>query len=243
LIWRNSFRGADGTISEQAIQLHIQAFSDESHFRPRTRFQTLLMSELLRADQVGFTRAGELVFEPADVSLKAGQALVISGPNGSGKTTLLRVLAGILEPATGKLERTASLAFLGHLAAVKGDLSCRENLQFSTRFSGQPGMDVNRAMARVGLAGLGLRPARALSAGQKRRLGLAGLLVARREIWLLDEPYASLDDAGGELVDQLLDEHLAGGGTAALSTHQRQPRLKIDPERLVIRAAMREALR
>ncbi|MFW5816827.1 MAG: heme ABC exporter ATP-binding protein CcmA [Wenzhouxiangella sp.] len=201
------------------------------------------MSALLKAEQVGFTRSGELVFEPADVCLDAGQALVISGPNGSGKTTLLRVLAGILEPATGKLERLASLAFLGHLAAVKGDLSCRENLEFSTRFSGQPGMTVNRALARVGLAGLGLRPARALSAGQKRRLGLAGLLVARRDIWLLDEPYASLDDAGGELVDQLLDEHLAQGGTAALSTHQRQPRLQTDPDRLVIRPARPEPVR
>jgi len=95
-------------------------------------------------------------------------------------------------------------------------------------------------MSRVGLAGLGLRPARALSAGQKRRLGLAGLLVSRRSIWLLDEPYASLDDAGGELVDQLLDEHLAGGGTAALSTHQRQPNLATSVERLVVQPSRRE---
>jgi heme exporter protein A len=198
------------------------------------------MSTLLRAEQVGFTRSGHLVFEPTDVALNAGTALVISGPNGSGKTTLLRVLAGILQPATGSLERFGSLAFLGHLAAVKGDLSCRENLEFSRQFSGEAGTDVNRAMARVGLAGLGLRPARALSAGQKRRLGLAGLLVSRRSIWLLDEPYASLDDAGGELVDQLLDEHLASGGTAALSTHQRQPILSTEPERLVVQPSRRE---
>ncbi len=188
---------------------------------------------------MSFARAGDLVFQPVDVSLMSGRALVISGPNGSGKTTLLRVLAGILQPTTGKLERSASLAFLGHLAAVKGDLSCRENLSFGARFSGAPGMDINRAMGRVGLAGLGLRPARALSAGQKRRLGLAGLLVARREIWLLDEPYASLDDIGGELVDSLLEQHLADGGAVALSTHQRQPRLQSEPERLVIEPAPR----
>ena len=198
------------------------------------------MSTLLRADQIDFTRSGHLVFEPTDVILNAGTALVISGPNGSGKTTLLRVLAGILQPATGSLDRFGSLAFLGHLAAVKGDLSCRENLEFSRQFSGEAGTDVNRAMARVGLAGLGLRPARALSAGQKRRLGLAGLLVSKRSIWLLDEPYASLDDAGGELVDQLLDEHLASGGTAALSTHQRQPILSTEPERLVVQPSRRE---
>ncbi len=198
------------------------------------------MSALLEAAQVGFTRSGQLVFEPTDVRLRSGQSLVISGPNGSGKTTLLRLLAGILQPATGSLKRSSSLVFLGHLAAVKGDLSCRENLEFARRFSGKPGMDVNRAMARVGLAGLGLRPARALSAGQKRRVGLAGLLVSQRDIWLLDEPYASLDDAGGELVDQLLEDHLSRGGTAALSTHQRQPRLAHAPEKLVIQPSRRE---
>ncbi len=198
------------------------------------------MSALLKADEIGFTRSGHLVFEPTDVTLNAKTALVIFGPNGSGKTTLLRVLAGILEPATGSLERMSSLAFLGHLAAVKGELSCRENLEFSRRFNGEGGMDVNRALARVGLAGLGLRPARALSAGQKRRLGLAGLLVSRRKIWLLDEPYASLDDAGGDLVDQLLEEHLSAGGTAALSTHQRQPKLSSQPERLMVQPSRRE---
>ncbi len=197
------------------------------------------MSALLSAEQVGFTRSGELVFEPVDVNLGAGQALVVSGPNGSGKTTLLRVLAGILAPACGRVDRNALLAFLGHLGAVKGDLSVRENLQFASRFCGRPGLAVNQALARVGLAGLGLRPARALSAGQKRRVGLAGLLVARREIWLLDEPYASLDDAGGELVDRLLNEHLADGGTVALSTHQRQPRLEQEPGRLLISPAGR----
>ena len=222
----------------------IYAFSDTVNDLPTrsTRSRpTAPMNPLLQAAGVGFTRSGELVFEPVDVALQAGQALVVSGPNGSGKTTLLRVLAGILAPAVGRLERNATLAFLGHLAAVKGDLSCRENLEFSRRFSGQPGLSINQAMARVGLAGLGLRPARALSAGQKRRVGLAGLLVARREIWLLDEPYASLDDAGGSLVDSLLEEHLAAGGCVALSTHQRQPQLSCDVDRLVIQPAARQA--
>jgi len=197
------------------------------------------LSELLLAEAVGFTRSGDLVFDPVDVRLERGKALVIAGPNGSGKTTLLRLLAGILTPACGKLERHGSLAFLGHLAAVKGDLTVRENLEFTVRFCAHPGMPVNQALARVGLAGLGLRPARALSAGQKRRVGLACLLVARREIWLLDEPYASLDDVGGELVDSLLEQHLAAGGAVALSTHQRQPRLNTDPGRLLIRPAAR----
>ena len=184
------------------------------------------MTTLLKASGVSFERAGEAVFHPIDVTLEKGKALVFLGPNGCGKTTLLRLLAGILGPAVGHVERFAATAFLGHLPGLKGELTCRENLYFLRRFHGMPGLEPNRALARVGLAGLGLRPARALSAGQKRRLGLAGLLVARRSVWLLDEPYASLDDAGGELVDELLTEHLDQGGAVGLSTHQRQPRIQ-----------------
>lgn len=181
------------------------------------------MDALLQAAGISFQRAGVAVFDPLDVTLEAGRALVVLGPNGCGKTTLLRLLAAILAPAQGRVERRAATAFLGHLPGFKGELTCRENLHFLRRFHGLPGLEPNAALARVGLAGLGLRPARALSAGQKRRLGLAGLLVTRREIWLLDEPYASLDDAGGQLVDELLAEHLDRSGAVALSTHQRQP--------------------
>ncbi|MGY6588349.1 MAG: heme ABC exporter ATP-binding protein CcmA [Wenzhouxiangella sp.] len=183
------------------------------------------MSALLQASRVTFQRQGEDVFEAADLTLNAGQATVILGPNGSGKTTLLRLLAGILKPASGTLERSARTAFLGHLPALKGELTCRENLDFLARFHGAGTLNSSKALARVGLAGLGLRPARALSAGQKRRLGLAGLLVSPRPIWLLDEPYASLDNAGCRLVDTLLEGHLADGGTVALSTHQHKPQL------------------
>jgi heme exporter protein A len=180
------------------------------------------MTPLLVATQVGFRRAGEAVFAPLDLSLEVGQTVVVLGPNGCGKTTLLRLLAGILRPSEGHLERAAPAAFLGHLPAVKADLNCRENLGFVQRFHGGDGLSPGQALARLGLAGFGLRPARTLSAGQKRRLGLAGLLVARRPIWLLDEPYASLDDDGAALVDELLDEQRRQGGIV-LSTHQRRP--------------------
>ncbi|QKK02882.1 MAG: heme ABC exporter ATP-binding protein CcmA [Pseudomonadota bacterium] len=184
------------------------------------------MRMLIDARQAVFQRAGVNVFAPVDIELAGGSMLVVRGPNGSGKTTLLRLLAGILRPASGRVTRHATVAFLGHLAALKGDLSCRENLDFRRRFfASQGGLDNDGALSRVGLAGLGLRPARSLSAGQKRRLALAGLLVAPRAIWLLDEPYASLDDAGCALVDQLLGEHLGRDGAAVLSTHQRQPRV------------------
>jgi len=181
---------------------------------------------LLEAHQATFTRAGEAVFEPVDLTLPGGQALIVRGVNGAGKTTLLRLLAGILRPATGEVIRHAPVAFLGHHAAVKGDLSCRENLNFRRRFAAAAsGLEPAHALARVGLAGLGLRPARSLSAGQRRRLGLAALLVAPAAVWLLDEPYASLDDEGCGLVDELLAEHLGHDGSAVLSTHQRQPQI------------------
>ncbi|MFN2333900.1 MAG: ATP-binding cassette domain-containing protein, partial [Wenzhouxiangellaceae bacterium] len=122
----------------------------------------------------------------------------------------------------------AEPSFVGHLPAVKADLTCRENLAYEHSL-GPPGLEVAEALASVGLAGLGSRAARALSAGQQRRLGMARLLVRRTPLWLLDEPYASLDDAGCERVDQLLAEHLLDGA-AVLATHQRKPR--IEPQRM-----------
>jgi heme exporter protein A len=187
---------------------------------------------LLLAHSLRFDRRGEPVFDDISLCLEAGRLLLILGPNGSGKTTLLRCLAGVIRPIEGKLESTQRRAFLGHRTGLNAALTCRENLAFVQSFHGRAGYRPDQALARVGLAGFGLRLTSTLSAGQSRRLGLASLLVSKRPIWLLDEPYASLDDEGGALVDQLIIEHLQDGGTVALSTHQRLPGIGAEPIRL-----------
>jgi heme exporter protein A len=185
---------------------------------------------LLEARVLRFDRRGEPVFEGISLDVVAGRLLLILGSNGSGKTTLLRCLAGVIRPIEGHLICRHRRALLGHRVGLKDALSCRENLQFVQRFHGQPELSPDQALARVGLAGFGLRLGGTLSAGQKRRLGLASLLVSHRSIWLLDEPYASLDDAGGELVDDLISEHLGRGGGVAVSTHQRMPSVGQTPD-------------
>ena len=175
---------------------------------------------LIEAREITLYRAGSPVFRPVSLSLDAGQCAVVTGPNGSGKTTLLRLLAGIVRPGEGTLDG-GSRAFVGHRAGLTGDLTCRENLNFQQRFCGRPATGrVDTVMARVGLAGLGLRPAARLSAGQRRRLALARLLLNRYAVWLLDEPYASLDAGGIEMVDDLVEELCGGGRTVVVASHR-----------------------
>ncbi len=185
---------------------------------------------LLAADGLCFARNDEPVFGPLDFAVDAGEALLIRGDNGAGKTTLLRVLAGLLRPDAGKIHidghatdapaRTRAIAYLGHLPALKADLSALENLHFLCGLQGlRRGQHPASAMQIVGLAGYEDALARQLSAGQKKRLSLARMWLSPAPLWLLDEPYANLDLEGIALVNRMVQAHLREGGAALVTTH------------------------
>jgi heme exporter protein A len=184
---------------------------------------------LLAVARLRFDRNDECVFGPLDFAVNSGEALLVTGGNGVGKTTLLRVLAGLLRTGEGDLlwrgERCARLpaegiAFVGHLAGHKADLGAIDNLRFATGLHGcRHGASPSSALASVGLAGFEDVPAGRLSAGQRKRLSLARLLLSPARLWLLDEPYANLDRDGIVLVDRLLARHLNENGAALITTH------------------------
>jgi heme exporter protein A len=173
-------------------------------------------------------RGGREVFSGLDFAASAGELLAITGANGSGKTSLLRVVAGLLVASGGSVELEGggaelSLAeqahYLGHRDALKPALSVAENLSFWRDFLGGEMGDGARCLAAADLDHAAHLPAAYLSAGQRRRLSIARLLVVRRPVWLLDEPTSALDVAGQALFVRLMRDHLTGGGIIIAATH------------------------
>ncbi|MCB1336740.1 MAG: heme ABC exporter ATP-binding protein CcmA [Maritimibacter sp.] len=163
-------------------------------------------------------RGGVPVLEGLSFTLKAGEVLVLRGPNGSGKTTLLRTLAGLQPPLAGEISQPPeAIAYGAHADGLKATLSVAENLAFWAAVHGL--RDIGPALDHFNLRSLASRAAQNLSAGQKRRLGLARLLVTGRPIWLLDEPTVSLDAASVGLFADAVRAHVADGGAALIATH------------------------
>ena len=161
-------------------------------------------------------RGGVTVLEGVGFTLAPGEVMVLRGPNGVGKTTLLRVLAG-LQPAVAGEVTGADIAYSGHADGLKAGLTVGENLAFWAAVNGMDGVDA--ALEAMNLGALRGRRAGDLSAGQKRRLGLARMLVTGRAVWLMDEPTVSLDAASVALFAGVLRGHLAQGGAAVIATH------------------------
>ncbi len=203
---------------------------------------------LLQARGLTFARNEEAIFGPLDFSLHPGEVVLIEGDNGSGKTTLLKVLCGLLEPTSGEVllhdapltlaKLSNQVALLGHLLGLKMELSTLQNLRFAVGMGGiRSGITPQLALASVGLEGYEDQALRTLSAGQKKRVALARLLLVPAALWLLDEPYANLDRSGIELVNRLLDHHARRGGAALITSHGAYAYTSGTPRRIPLRAA------
>jgi heme exporter protein A len=183
----------------------------------------------LTGSELAVARGGRRIFEGVSFSLSAGEMVTVTGPNGVGKSTLLRLVAGLLRPEAGRIaidpepaDGAPIVHYLGHLDALKPSLTVRENLDFWRRLWVGAG-DVEEALETVGLGGRDHLPAAVLSAGQKRRVALARLLVAARPLWLLDEPATALDSDGEAMLGRLMQRHLFAGGLVMAATHRSLP--------------------
>jgi heme exporter protein A len=189
---------------------------------------------MLEAINLTCVRGTRRLFKDLSFTAEPGELVELRGPNGSGKTSLLRILCGLATPAAGEVrwqgeniralgeEYFGSVTYLAHQNAVKDELSAMENLRIASAVAGRTleKSEASEVLNRVGLNQQQNLPARALSAGQRRRLAMTRLLTAKATLWILDEVLTSLDDSAINLSREFISEHLKNGGMAIVATHQ-----------------------
>ncbi|MEI6617792.1 MAG: cytochrome c biogenesis heme-transporting ATPase CcmA [Betaproteobacteria bacterium] len=189
---------------------------------------------MLSVADLSCIRGDRTLFRGVSFTLEAGQCLHLEGGNGVGKTSLLRIVAGLSPAAQGEVrwhgallgsphcQLPAQMLYLGHLLALKDELSAVENLISGGAIAGSgPNQEqALDALKQLGLAGRTALPVRVLSQGQKRRVALARLLLQQHPLWVLDEPFVALDAAAHALIVRVLHGHLAQGGMVLLTSHQ-----------------------
>ena len=183
----------------------------------------------LQGTDLSCIRDDRILFEGLTFELVSGQVLLLEGKNGSGKTSLLRILCGFREPDAGQVlwcgeaiddsQYYADMAYVGHLDGVKKELTVLENLKVSLALGQSGQYSIQQALIKVHLTDYDEVLVQALSAGQKRRLSLARLLITKNSVWILDEPFTSLDKQGIALIETLMSEHCASGGMIVLTSH------------------------
>ncbi|WP_222422562.1 cytochrome c biogenesis heme-transporting ATPase CcmA [Rheinheimera sediminis] len=190
------------------------------------------MSIILAAEALSCVRQDRVLFENLNFQLSAGQVLYIQGKNGAGKSSLLRLLAGLSSPEDGQIlfhgkplsavaEHFAEqLLFIGHQSGIHPQLTALQNLAFWSALTAQQPADPYQLLGSLGLAGLEDIPCFMLSAGQQRRVSLARLWFTTKPLWILDEPFTSLDQQLIAKLEQHFLQHLASGGVIVLTSHQ-----------------------
>lgn len=179
-------------------------------------------------------RGDRRLFKDLSFSASAGELIELRGANGTGKTSLLRIICGLSAPANGEVrwqKKTiralgetfyASVAYLGHQNGLKDELSPIENVRIASGLAGQnlTEDDAQHILTRVGLGDRANIPTRSLSAGQRRRVGLARLLTSKATLWALDEVLTSLDEVAVRMTREFINEHLSNQGIVIVATHQ-----------------------
>lgn len=189
---------------------------------------------MLTARQLCCERDERVLFQNLSFELREGQILQIQGSNGSGKTTLLRILCGLNDNYLGELiwrgetmadnreDFLGSLLYLGHRVGVNKILSPLENLRWTCNIhAATTDAQINQALAALGLRGYESTPCYTLSAGQQQRVSLARLMISHASLWVLDEPFTTLDISGVLDLEELMAKHVAAGGSVLVTTHHK----------------------